>query len=67
MHNVTFDTNAPGKLTITVDISPAAIKVAPPSSSGKTKLVASTSGSVAIASPAGSPLSFSLNVMAKGV
>lgn len=66
MHNVTFDTNTAGKLIITVDVSPAAIKIAPPSSSGKTKLVASTSGSVAISSPAGSPMSFSLNVMAKG-
>jgi hypothetical protein len=67
MHNVSFDaTTTPGVLTITVAITPAAIAAAPPSSSGKTKLVASTSGSIAIASPAGSPLSFSLNVMAKG-
>jgi hypothetical protein len=59
MHNVTFDTTTtPNKLIITVDISPATIRSAPPSSTGKTRLVASTAG-------AGSALSFSLNVMAK--
>lgn len=33
-----------GKMVITIDVSDAAIKAAPPSKSGKTRLVASTNG-----------------------
>jgi hypothetical protein len=52
-------------LIITIDISKKAIDKAPPSSSGKTNLVASTSGSVAVASSHCRELKFALNVMAK--
>jgi hypothetical protein len=51
-------------LTITIDIGKQAIASAPLSSTGKTVLVASTSGAVPVAC-AHAPLSFSLNVMAK--
>lgn len=38
-----------GKLVITIDISEAARKAAQPSKSGKTRVVASTHGNVALA------------------
>ena len=60
-HNVAHEVRN-GKLIITIDITPAACKAAPPSASGKTYLVASTGGSVPLA---GTVLSFSLNVMGK--
>lgn len=53
------------KLVITIDIGKKAIDKAPASSSGKTNLVASTNGSVAITSTHCRELKFSLNVMAK--
>lgn len=64
MHNVSHRVDN-GKLVIEIDVSPTALKNAPASSTGKTKLVASTSGSVAIPAPNGAPMSFSLNVMTK--
>ena len=64
MHNVQHEIKD-GKLIITVDVSEKAIAAAPPSSSGKTNLVASTGGSISVPSPHGAALSFSLNVMAK--
>ncbi len=64
MHNVNFQAEG-SKLVITVDISPAAIKAAPPSSSGKTALVGTTGGAITVPSPTGTTLSFALNVMVK--
>ncbi len=65
MHNVEHVVTG-DKLVITVDISKKAISAAPPSNSGKTVLVGTTGGAVAIAMPAGSPpVTFALNVMAK--
>ena len=52
-------------LTITVDISKAAVDSARPSSTGKTKLVASTHGAVAIAAPHGDGMKLSLNLTVK--
>jgi riboflavin synthase alpha subunit len=48
------------KLHIEVDVSAAVIKAAPPSKSGKTKVVATTSGFVAM-----NGVSFGLNVVTK--
>ncbi len=53
------------QLVIEIDISPAAIQAAPPSSSGKTLLVGTTGGAVSVASPNGHAVSFAVNVMAK--
>lgn len=64
MHNVTHRMEN-GKLIITVDVTPAALNAAPPSSSGKTMLVGTTGGQVSISSPAGWAVGFALNVMAK--
>ena len=64
MHNVQHEIKG-DKLIITVDGSEHAIAAAPPSSSGKTNLVASTGGSISVPSPSGAALSFSVNVMAK--
>lgn len=54
-----------GKLVITVDVSQTACADAPSSTSGKTNMVASSGGFVAIPSPDGFNVSFSLNVTAK--
>ena len=64
MHNVTHRMEN-GKLIISVDVTPAALNAAPPSSSGKTMLVGTTGGQVSISSPAGWAVGFALNVMAK--
>ncbi len=64
MHNVTHAVKN-AKLVIEIDISPAAIKAAPPSSTGKTLLLASTGGAVSVPSPNGHAISFALNVMCK--
>lgn len=64
MHNVSHAVEN-GKLIITVDLSADAIGKAPFSSTGKTKLVGSTGGSVALPPVEGKPVSFSVNVMAK--
>lgn len=63
MHNVTTVVSG-NKLVITIDISKDAIAKAPPSSTGRTKLVASTAGAMPIANT-GAPLSLALNLMAK--
>lgn len=65
MHNVTHTIHE-GKLLIQVDLSSTSLAGAPASASGKTKLVASTSGSIALPPVEGRPVSFSLNVMVKG-
>lgn len=50
-----------------VDLGRSAIDAAPPSASGKTRLVASTSGAMSLAgAPNGKGISVSLNVMVKG-
>ncbi len=64
MHNVTHAVKN-GKLVIEIDLSPAAIQAAPPSSSGKTLLIASTGGAVPVPSPNGYAISLALNVMCK--
>ncbi len=64
MHNVEYKV-AGGKLTIVVDIGAEAINAAPPSSSGKTHLLATTGGSVTLPQASGKALSFALNVMVK--
>jgi hypothetical protein len=64
MHNVAYETKD-GKLIVIIDVSKRAVDAAPPSSSGKTSLVATTGGAMPIPSPNGVAISFSLNVMAK--
>jgi hypothetical protein len=64
MHNVSHQITG-NKLTIEVDLTPATMSAAPMSSTGKTKLVASTSGAVSLPPVEGKPVSFSLNVMCK--
>jgi hypothetical protein len=51
-------------LTITIDVSKAALEAATASKSGKTKIVDSTRGFTGIASPAGQ-LALSLNLTTK--
>lgn len=62
MHNVNHKVDG-DKLVIEIDISEASQIAAPLSSTGKTKLVASSGGTVWIPSPNGRAASFSLNVM----
>ncbi len=62
MHNVIQEVKG-DELILRVTIGKEAINAAPPSSSGKTSLVASTGGYSSVNGPAG--LSFSLNVTAK--
>ena len=63
MHNVSHEV-ANGELVIRVKIDASTLAAAPPSSSGKTRLVGSTGGPLAIAVP-GATVTFSLNVMNK--
>lgn len=63
MHNVTHKL-AGDKLVIEIDLSKRAIDSAPPSSSGKTKLVGTTGGAVPVTCPHGN-VTFALNVMCK--
>lgn len=59
----TIDDN---KLHIIIDLGPKALAAAPDSQSGKTKLVASSSGQIAIPAPKGwTSLTFAINVMGK--
>lgn len=62
MHNVIHEIKG-DELILRVKIGKEAINAAPPSSSGKTNLVASTGGYAAV--NGGGGLSFSLNVTAK--
>lgn len=64
MHNVNYEVKA-NKLVITVDIGADAVKAAPPSKSGATKLVATTGGACPIPTSAGTSLTFAVNVMSK--
>ncbi len=52
-------------LVIEVDVSPATLKSAPPSASGKSRLVASTRGSTQVSLPGGGSVSVGLNVFIK--
>lgn len=52
-------------LTITCDVSKAALEGATPSTSGKTKLVASTRGFTSIGLPGGGQVALSLNLTTK--
>jgi len=64
MHNVNH-TITGDKLVITIDLASNVIATAPMSSTGKTRLVASTSGAIPLPPVQGKTVSFSLNVMAK--
>jgi hypothetical protein len=64
MHNVEHKIVG-DKLVITIDIGKQAISSAPPSSSGRTFLVGTTGGQMAIPSNNCKALTFALNVMAK--
>lgn len=63
MHNVTHEIVG-DKLVITIDLSKAAIDAAPPSSTGKTHLVAATGAALPVACKHAA-VTFSMNVMAK--
>jgi hypothetical protein len=63
VHNVSHEIKG-DKLIITIDVGPQAIKAAPPSSSGKTMLVGTTGGAVAV-DVRGASVTFAINVMAK--
>ena len=65
MHNVEHKMVGTN-LVITIDLSPKTVAAAPLSSTGKTKLVATTGGALAVPSPNGHAVTFALNVMAKG-
>lgn len=64
MHNVKHSITG-NELVIVVDLTPATIASAPFSSTGKTRLVASTSGTIPLPPVDGKPVSFSINVMSK--
>ena len=66
MRNVSTEVKG-DKLIVTMDIGKAALQGAPPSASGKTKLVATTGGALAISMPNGSAgsLSLAINLMLK--
>lgn len=51
------------RLTIEIDVGPAALKAAPPSKSGKTKVIASTEGNVVVDEASG--LTLGLNLYTK--
>jgi len=52
------------KLILTIDISHASLKAAPPSASGKTRLVASSGGVVPVECKAGD-VTYAINVMVR--
>jgi hypothetical protein len=64
MHNVTHKMQG-SKLIIEVDLSKQNIDAAPPSSTGKTRLVASTGGPVELPAVNGRVIKFALNVTTK--
>jgi len=64
MHNISHKIDG-DNLVITIDISARSLSAAPDSSTGKTKLVGTTGGTVAFKNKAGADLSFAVNVMAK--
>ena len=64
MHNITYKVEG-DKLVIALDISKKTIATAPPSSTGKTLLVATTAGAIPIAVANDAGLTLALNLMAK--
>ena len=64
MHNVSHKMDG-DRLVITIDIGSAACQAAPRSATGKSNLVATTSGYLEAKSPPGFEVAFSLNVTAK--
>jgi hypothetical protein len=64
MHNVIHRMDG-DKLVITIDIGSAACRAAPRSGTGRSQLVATTSGFLEAKSPPGWDVTFSLNVSAK--
>ena len=66
MHNVTHTVEG-NELVIRVPLTPAAINGAPPSSTGKTRLVGSSSGYIGVAAPnVKGAIAFSVTVTVKG-
>jgi len=53
------------KLVVVIDVSPEALKAAPASNSGKTRLLASTNGNKAIGLPNGRVISLGVNAYFK--
>lgn len=64
MRNMTV-TPAADKITIVLDVSKRALAEATPSASGKTKVVATTSGNVPITLPGGQVVTLGLNAYIK--
>lgn len=64
MHNVKHEVIG-DKLVIEIELNHGALASAPLSSTGKTRLLASTSGTVALPPIENHPASFSINVMVK--
>jgi hypothetical protein len=63
MHNISHEIKG-DKLIVTIDIGDGAVKAAPPSSSGKTMLVATTGGALPLAVKHAN-LSMAINITAK--
>lgn len=64
MKNITHHVEG-STLVLRIDVSPATLAGATPSTSGKTKIVATTSGNQAIALPGGAVLSLGVNAYIK--
>ena len=65
MHNIDWKVTADQKLVITIDIGKRSVADAPRSSTGLTKLVASTGRAQLIPSPHCREMALQLNLMAK--
>jgi hypothetical protein len=65
LHNIEWTIKA-NKLVITMDISEATLSAAPASSTGKTKLAATTAGALSLPPQHGKALSIAVNLMTKG-
>jgi hypothetical protein len=63
VHNISHEIKG-DQLIITIDIGSKTLKSAPPSSTGKTLLVASTGGAMPLATQ-GASLTMAVNVMAR--
>lgn len=66
MHNVNYKVTG-DKLIIEIDLSKRAVEAAVPSSTGKTRLLASTGAATPLPAPVGGKhCTFAINVMLKG-
>jgi hypothetical protein len=66
MHNITHAVEG-NDLVIRIPLTPDAIRAAPPSSTGKTRLVGSSSGYIGVAAPnVKGAIAFSATVTVKG-